>query len=67
MSPKRITRRIAAATLAAALTVGGLVAVGTAIDTGTADTAEEQAGATWSYTVGPVAKKGADTLGATWS
>jgi hypothetical protein len=63
MSNNKLTRRIAAAVVAACLTVGGLAAVVVA-GSDHAPTEQEQAGATWSrFGQGG----GATTQGGTWS
>lgn len=70
MFANRFTRRIAATTLAAALTLGGFAGIGAAAtpdDHGDAPT--EQAGSTWSFAGGGFGggKGGATTQGSTWS
>ena len=64
MFANRFTRRIAAATLAAALTLGGFAGIGAAADDH-GDAPTEQAGSTWSFTGG--GKGGPQPNGSTWS
>ncbi|MGI9623326.1 MAG: hypothetical protein ACR2PK_10860 [Acidimicrobiales bacterium] len=61
-----IKRRIAAATLALALAVGGAVGISAGDLDGPSGDPTEEAGATWSFT-GPGCKGGAGTNGATWT
>lgn len=69
MSYTKFTSRIAAAVLAGALAIGGLVGVGVvAADDHQVDAAVEETAATWSFTIAPGGKgPGATTQGATWS
>ena len=66
MTAKNLAGRIAGA-LAAALTIGGLVGVGTAAAVDHSDLPQEHAGATWSFTGHDIDDGGATTNGATWS
>lgn len=68
MFTTRLTNRIAAAALAAALTLVGLVGVGTPdIDDHYGDAPTEEAAATWSFTSPKAGNDWSDTQGATWS
>ena len=68
MFHKSLSRRIAAAILAATLTLGGAVGIGMAsVDKNPESAPIEHAGGTWSFT-GPDGGKGwSGTQGATWS
>lgn len=68
MSYTKITSRIAAAVLAGALSIGGLMSVGAVVaDDHQVDAPVEETAATWSFTIAPGGKGGATTNGATWS
>lgn len=62
-----ITRRLAGTILAAALTFGGLVAVGGLESNHDAGPSDEVAGSTWSFVSPDPGKGGARTNGGTWS
>lgn len=67
MSYTKITSRIAAAVLAGALSIGGLMSVGAVVADDQVDAPVEETAATWSFTIAPGGKGGAHTQGATWS
>ncbi|MDH3681367.1 MAG: hypothetical protein OEV40_15620 [Acidimicrobiia bacterium] len=68
MFPTRFAARIAAATLAAALAVGGLLGVGAVgVSHHDGDTAGDETAATWSFTSPGDGKGWSGTNGATWS
>ena len=64
MNAKRFTRFFAAAAVAAALALGGLLGAGSADQP---DVPEEVAGGTWSFSADPSGGGGYKTNGGTWS
>ena len=67
MKKKMIARRLAGTILAAALTLGGLVAAGTLGGHHDTDQSDEVAGVSWNIVVKLPGKGGVSTQGSTWS
>lgn len=68
MSYTKITSRIAAAVLAGALTIGGLMGVGAVVVDDQVDAPVEETAATWSFKANPgKTGSGTYTSRATWS